>query len=451
MTTDLPETVEATYRRRRVVTLVVILALFVVVVNVAQWMRHDRSQARLDEEQGERLKGLAQVAATLVDGEMIQRWLAWGIDPDEHDRLRTALRRVAGTSSVASVYLVDRDGGSILDLSGVLAFAEYNPILELDRAPFALAASGIAGVSASRRVEGAYLKAAYVPVEADDGDVIGVLIVEAASGLFTVLGDIRNTAIVVGIGSVITMVALGWFLLRVSDSLSRAEHQLVRGETLATMGRMAASIAHEVRNPLGIIRATAERLGRHATDEQKILSDSILEEVDRLNGIVSGYLNFAQDRSSEPSSVDLADVVRKTLMVADSELTGVDLHQSIEVSPALVRGDAARLRQVLLNLVLNARQAMRDGGRLDVELARIDGAARFRVVVRDTGVGIPRAQLEQVWKPFVTSKNDGSGLGLAVVRRIIDQHHGRVRIESEEGVGTTVTMELPAAAAAAAG
>ena len=121
------------------------------------------------------------------------------------------------------------------------------------------------------------------------------------------------------------------------------------------------------------------------------------------------------------------------------------LEARMEVAEAPVRGDPARLRQVLLNLVLNAEQAIPAGGTVTVRLKADPRGGGFELEVADTGMGIPRTQLREVWKPFFTSKPNGSGLGLAIARRIVEEHGGTIGIDSAEGSGTVVTIRLPAA------
>jgi signal transduction histidine kinase len=210
------------------------------------------------------------------------------------------------------------------------------------------------------------------------------------------------------------------------------------------MGRMAAGIAHEIRNPLGIIRATTERLGRrHPGDAAQF--GSITDEVDRLAGILAGYLAFAADRPSQLEPIDLVPLVQGAVALDQPALAeaGIRLESALTVATAPILGDPARLRQVLLNLIVNAKQAMPRGGQVTVKLAADATGDGFVLQVADEGVGIPRGQLREVWKPFFTSKPDGSGLGLAIVRRIVGEHRSTIRISSEENRGTEVTIHFP--------
>jgi signal transduction histidine kinase len=446
---------EADYRRRRLAGLIAVLGLLTLLVNGSQWLEHRRLRERLATELGAHLIAVAEVTAAAIDGDMLRRWQDWGIDEDEADELRAYLARVRAARSASNVFLLDPDdpvGRPLLDPTGLMASGEANPVLALDQAALNLAASGISVATGLYTAPGgAFLKTGYAPITADDGEVTAILGVEGSSALFEVLDDVRRTLLAVALASILGVAVLGALLVRISESLARAERDLLRAEALTTVGRMAAGIAHEIRNPLGIIRASAERLKRRHTPAGgggDPLFDSIPEEVDRLNAILTGYLSFAADRPGELSPIDLVPVLRRTLELAGAELerSAIVVEADYGVGAATILGDAGRLRQVFLNLILNAKQAMPRGGRLRLDLAgAASGREGFRVSIADNGVGIPAGHLSEVWKPFFTSRADGSGLGLAIVRRIMDEHGGTVSIESAEGRGTTVTVVFPAA------
>ena len=438
---------EAVYRRRRLGGLIAILGILTLVVNGSQWLEHRRLRRLLAAELGEHLIVVAQVAAVSIDGDMLRRWHEWGVDPHEADELRERLRTVRTAAGASNLMVLDASSPehALLDLSGITAAGESDPALALDRAALTLAAAGIPAASKLYSAAGgAYLKTGYAPITADDGTVTGVLGVEGSSALFALLDQVRKLLIAVSLASLVGVAILGYVLVRISDSLANAERELLRAETLSAMGRMAAGIAHEIRNPLGIIRATTERLGRrHPGDAAQF--GSITDEIDRLAGILAGYLAFAADRPSQLEPIDLVPLVEGAVALDQPALAevGIRLESALTVATAPILGDPARLRQVLLNLIVNAKQAMPRGGQVTVKLAADATGDGFVLQVADEGVGIPRGQLREVWKPFFTSKPDGSGLGLAIVRRIVGEHRGTIRISSEENRGTEVTIHFP--------
>jgi signal transduction histidine kinase len=227
---------------------------------------------------------------------------------------------------------------------------------------------------------------------------------------------------------------------------------LVRSERLAAIGRIAAQITHEIRNPLSSISLNAEELSERLRDAGKqpngaaaALCDAIVREVDRLAAVTEEYLRYARVPKPQVARVDLNDVVRDLLDFVRPELVsgGVRIEQKLEPHLPQVVADAAQIRQVLLNLVRNAREAMPSGGALSVSTRTIDGGAA--VDVRDTGPGIDPARLARIFDPFFTTKERGTGLGLALAQEIAREHGGELTCASTPGSGTTFTLRLPAA------
>ncbi len=234
-------------------------------------------------------------------------------------------------------------------------------------------------------------------------------------------------------------------------SLDRQRDELRRAERLATVGRISAQITHEVRNPLNAIGLNAELLaeeldGVAASAEARQLVSSISREVDRLNAVTEEYLRFARLPRPSLASQDLNEIVGSLLDFLGPELAaaGVEVRRELAPSLAPVRADEAQLRAVFLNLVRNSREAMPRGGTLTVRTA--EAAGSVEVAVADTGGGIPRADLTRVFEPFYSTKERGTGLGLAFAHQVVKEHGGTIGCESAVGLGTTFTIRLPASA-----
>ena len=223
--------------------------------------------------------------------------------------------------------------------------------------------------------------------------------------------------------------------------------RLHRAERLAAVGQLAAGVAHEIRNPLTAIRSTMQYLlqGLDAAEPKHQLVEELLSEVDRINSTVGGLLSLSRSGEVRLVEVDLLDPLARAvqLLRARAAEQGVEIAASLPPEPVPVRGDAGQLKQVFLNLLLNAVQAMPGGGQVRVTVAKREGAAHVRIA--DTGPGIPPEALRRVFDPFYTTKSDGTGLGLAICHGIVEQHQGEIEVESEEGRGTTVSIRLPLA------
>jgi signal transduction histidine kinase len=240
-----------------------------------------------------------------------------------------------------------------------------------------------------------------------------------------------------------------------AGAIQEREQRLIRSERLATVGRMAAQITHEVRNPLASIGLYAELLGDEIADrgeEPKRLVSSIISEVDRLTEITETYLRFARLPRPKLEREDLGAIVTGVLEFSRAELSQAGIALTIDVAAGLpeVAADEAQLRQALLNLVRNAREAMAKGGRLEVVVAAREGAGLVVVTVADSGPGIAAAHLGQIFDPFFSTKERGTGLGLALVHQIVVEHGGRVEVDSGEGRGTRFSLSFPALAVAEA-
>jgi len=231
-----------------------------------------------------------------------------------------------------------------------------------------------------------------------------------------------------------------------------------RAEGLAALGEMAAGIAHEVRNPLTSLRGCAQELAevaaRSGREDDAKLAQIIVSESDRLGRIVGDFLSLSRMREPVRNEVEIgpvADEVR-TLIESRPDLPpGLDIMIVLDPGTPRILADPGQLRQMLLNLAVNAVEAMRDRPALRLRIAAapagdecpLEGVA-VRIVISDTGVGIPAGQLERVFTPFWSSKPQGTGLGLSVVSRIVREHEGVLRLDSQEGVGTEVEIFLPA-------
>lgn len=219
-----------------------------------------------------------------------------------------------------------------------------------------------------------------------------------------------------------------------------------RQDQLAAIGRMAASIAHEIRNPLAAMRGSIQML-RHelkADSSQAELMEIILRESDRLNRIITDFLNYARPRSVTHSQVEVGELLRRTFTLLRYS-PEINERQSVEEDipdgTFLADADPEQLQQVFWNLARNALQAMPDGGTLRTELAR-NSNNRLRITFADTGRGMTPAQVERLFEPF-SSTTGGTGLGLSIVYQIIREHGGTINVSSREGRGTTITIELP--------
>jgi two-component system sensor histidine kinase HydH len=219
------------------------------------------------------------------------------------------------------------------------------------------------------------------------------------------------------------------------SELKRLEKEIQRHDRLVALGKMAAGVAHEVRNPLSSIKGFATLLGSKFKDgsQEHEAADLLVQEAERLNRSITELLNYARPTPLRKEPVDLGEIVDLGLKLisSDAQVLGVKTSLDVEADLPAISVDKDKINQVLLNLYLNGLQAMEQhDGMLVIE-------------VQDTGSGIPPEDLDKVLDPYFTTKPDGTGLGLALAYKIIDEHKGIIRFSSSEGEGTTVSVSLP--------
>lgn len=230
-----------------------------------------------------------------------------------------------------------------------------------------------------------------------------------------------------------------------TDILFRTEEQLMRAERLSALGELSASMAHEIRNPLGSIRGAAEILrDSYAEDDARYeFVKILLKETDRLNGIVQEFLDFARPKRPEPVEADVNEAVQFVigLISQEAKKAGVKIEHRLDPLVGKQNIDIDLMKQAILNLVLNAIQAMPSGGVLTVETCL--SGDEVVLTISDTGMGISEDDKKRLFTPFFTTKENGTGLGLAIVYRIIENHRGEIDVESAPGAGSKFKIRIP--------
>lgn len=232
---------------------------------------------------------------------------------------------------------------------------------------------------------------------------------------------------------------------QMTQDLKQSRDKLIQAERLATAGKMSASFAHEIRNPLSSMRMLSQMLMKKpdVTPEQQQSLEYILEEIERIDNIVKGLMDFARPTTLNLEQQALAPVLQSVLALMEANLE----HHKIKLEPDFssdltnFKFDADKIKQAFMNVVLNGMEAMPEGGTLTVSTFKEENTVCLKVI--DTGIGISAEDIEHLFEPFFTRKDKGTGLGLANVIRILEEHDGKIEIDSTLGEGTTVTMWLP--------
>ena len=269
-------------------------------------------------------------------------------------------------------------------------------------------------------------------------------------------GEVRTANIAIAPLVTRDFITVGRIIL-VDDITDRMqlEAQLTQSEKLSSIGLLAAGVAHEVNTPLAVISSYAQMLTKHMRDDERLapVLEKITQQTFRASEIVNGLLNFSRTSGTEFTDVDLNELLRDTIALLDHQLKTAKIRVETNLDPQLPRihGNRGKLQQVILNLVLNAKDAMLGTANATLRIATFSGAGRVLVRIQDSGGGIEREHLHRIYDPFFTTKtkpqegaHKGTGLGLAVSYGIMQEHAGKIHVESEVGIGTAFQLEFPA-------
>ena len=242
--------------------------------------------------------------------------------------------------------------------------------------------------------------------------------------------------------------------------LRQTEEDMLRVKRLAALGEMAAVVVHELKNPLGGIRGFAELLDRDLEegDPRKRSVRKIMQGVDTMDRMVKSLLDYSKPVKLSPRKVEMAGMIDETISffeMGDSKKNSdIRISANYHQDDVWCHLDREQFRQVLLNLLHNAAQAMTEGGEMSIDLSPASQRANngpgqpdesVFLKISDTGTGMSKATLEKLFTPFFTTKQDGTGLGLSTVKKIMEAHKGEIQVQSEPGRGTTITLKLPRA------
>ena len=426
---------------------ILLVGLLGLVVLMTVWTYRD-VRGQVEQELEGRLLSIGQVVAQRLMSSPITA-ASSGDSARQFLSIRDELRGIAAASNLGWIQIMDGKRRHLVGTLETARFGERDPFLNA-QPEVAVALAGIPAATPlyeATEIPGTFFKTGFVPIESDEGMILGLVAVEGGSGFFEILPSLRRTWRFVGLASAIIAVLLALLLISVFRALERYERGLRGAAALATAGQLASIVAHELRNPLAILQSRTERIQEEFAsggDAQEItrLLEAIPREVRRLDRILSNYLSLARIRDGGGHCAVLP-VVAETLELVEKDLSRSRIRSSIDASSREIRAriDPGALRQALMNLFLNARDAMVEGGELHVRVA-CEGRW-VRIEVEDSGEGIDKKVMRKLFEPFFTTRATGSGLGLVVVESVVGSAGGRVKVSSESGRGSCFTLWLP--------
>ncbi len=448
--------------------------LFVVstllLVALANWWIYQRIESALDENLGSRLSSVVRVllASNTVMGDVLLGDEG-GFDDTALGLIDEVLKQVERENDLDAILLLDPIDYKVgYSSSELYALGVPYPHLETHgEAILEAVASNTVSVSSTIRVGSLYLKSGFAPVVTLLGDeaLVGILVVEASADFFGVLATVRGVMVSGTAAAALLLLLLVIAYFGLQRQIRQAQRSLEREDRMAALGRLASQVAHEIRNPVQIIKLSTDRMSRWLTSQQGgrrsedpelvEMMEYIEEETGRLHDLTERYLTYTrhgeiQLRDTPP--VELVESVAYALERMNLP-DGVELKVEVDREIPQISCDPDQMRQALLNLASNALEAVGTAGTMtlfsslrpqdDEDDRRPSTAGSVCLGVEDTGPGIPERIRQKIFEPFFSTKEEGNGLGLYIVDGIVRAHGGDIEVESVEGGGSRIVIVLP--------
>lgn len=364
-----------------------------------------------------------------------------------YEKLVETLWESQRANDLRSLVLLTPTGLVVADGSRQLLPGTPYTFRETDKIPLKAAAQGNISSMRLYPIGDTYYKRVYLPIIAD-GRVLGILALSASADYFTSLQELQRRVRFQMLFSSVLFGVLAFFLYRFMVYLLKAESHALRLERMESMAALAGGLAHELRNPLSIMRMLCEEILTEQPPDSRTAQNAhdLIEEIKRLNQRIAHFLSLSTPTEPKPHSrICLNEEVRRLVnLVRKSAPPTVQVHADIPPSPLYIAGAPGVLEEIILNLLRNALEALgQNGGEVSVSLAERRGMAELRI--RDTGPGIPPKLLPRIFDPFFTTKPTGSGLGLAITRSAVENLGGEISATSTPGKGTEMCVRLPLA------
>ena len=431
---------------------VVLIATF----NLGGWHLVSLATNNLEREFSRRLLAIGRATVAGLNRERIERLNR----PAPRQLIEAKLQEVREQLGISELFLFDPDSLVVADSRprGEPRQAGY---VNLEPELLKAAWGGRPGVSRIRLVKDVPFMDAYVPVPDLSGGIPYLLAVEDSPRRLAVFERIRSQLLIVGLISAIVVLLLAVSQVLAFRRLLEARRRASEAERFSALARLGATVAHEIRNPLTSLSATVQvvlrRLAKTGKVDEELLR-GIPEEVDRVDRIVTDFLAFARESPVTPSSLSPASFLTEAVRKCAPEGRVGDVAVTLRIDddlPAAAKADGPKLQQVLQNLVMNGAHAVQSAETLGGEV-RVSGSIgragtgkpAWVIAVEDDGQGVPEQDRDRIFEPYYTSKAKGTGLGLAVARRIAEAHGGGLRCEDAEGGGARFVVTLPLEASA---
>ncbi|MCK4665193.1 hypothetical protein KAU33_00490 [Candidatus Dependentiae bacterium] len=385
-----------------------------------------------------------RMIASLVDGNILRELDVGFDDLYPVKRQRELLANFQRGGQFSKVLILKSNAEVLISTDKELKIGDIPGYKLVDLPEIKRASEGEAVVSVIYKVDVNLFKSSYTPIRDQSGKVTGVLCIETRADFLKVLDNLKIILLFIGLFSLIFVLILIVFFINLQSHLLSVQNNLIKNDNFFRLGKLSSSVAHELRNPLQIIRGNLEILLETETDdENKEIFKSIIEEISRMNRTIQSMLNISIKEKDKRQAVDINEIIQELITVFKPKIknAGMEINFQPGTIPEIIF-DKDKFKQVLMNLIQNSFESLKSGG--EILLITSSKGKKIILEVIDNGCGIDYKLQEKVFEPFFSTKTTGAGIGLAVVKRILEEGYALIDLESEREKGTkfTITFNL---------
>ncbi len=426
-------------KQQKLVYIVMISGLILLITaNIFAWLYLQRLKIFFISDLKFRLENIARSASELIDANDLELIIPGDDSDSQVLYYQQLLYNIKFDNKLQDIHIVS-PGLDLLVNTNQL-FDTVTPSPATDNSVIERALQGEYTVGELRSLgENLFLKAA-VPLINTNNSISGVLVVEAPAEFFTTLDQYDKSLTIFSLINGLVIISVAFLFFRSLKKVVKLQDQMRNQEHLVKLGEMAAAVAHEIRNPLSIIKGTNTLINKKYASEKDELFTYIPDELDRLNQLIEDFLTFARSREPQYQDVRVGDLISR-VKLGFLDYRKFTIQSEIESDIEQIETDPDMLEQVLLNAIQNSFQATSGEGEIRIKIQRQGRFARFQIV--DNGTGVDDEILPRIFEPFYSTREKGSGLGLAISKQICEQLGGSISMSSGENQGTTLTILIP--------
>ena len=412
--------------------------ILLITANIFAWLYLQRLKSFFISDLKFRLENIARSATELIDANDLELIIPGDDSDSQVLYYQQLLYNIKNNNKLQDIYIISPGFDLLVNTDQAIDIVA--PSLVIDNSVIKRALQGESAVGELRSLgENLFLKAA-VPLINTNNSISGVLVVEAPAEFFTTLDQYDKSLTIFSLINGLVIISVAFLFFRSLKKVVKLQDQMRNQEHLVKLGEMAAAVAHEIRNPLSIIKGTNTLINKKYASEKDELFTYIPDELDRLNQLIEDFLTFARSREPQYQDVRIDDLTSR-VRLGFIDFQKFTIKTEIESDIEQIETDPDMLEQVLLNAIQNSFQATNGEGNVRIKVQKQGRFAKLQIA--DNGTGVDDKILPRIFEPFYSTREKGSGLGLAISKQICEQLGGSISMSSEENQGTALTILIP--------